>query len=134
MSRLLPRAALALVAALLTAWFATLAWSDRIGTEGRERLFEQPEMSAADYERSLDQLRRAEWLNPGTEWSVLRAGYLLRRDRRRALSVAESVVRAEPDNLAAWAIVSRATAGVDPRRSARARAEIRRLSPPLADE
>jgi hypothetical protein len=101
-----------------------------IGRAAAERIFAHPEMSDAEWDRSLDQLRRADLLDPGPEWKVIRAGYLLGHDKEEALRVADSVVRGEPDNLRAWMVVLVAARGRDARRWARARAEIRRLNPP----
>jgi hypothetical protein len=123
------RAALALVAVLLFSWFAVLVRDDHIGREAADRLLNRPDMSDADFVHSLDQLRKAELLNPGTEWRVTRAGHLLLRDKRKAVRLAESVLRREPENLSAWVVVLNATRGRDPRRSSRAAAQIRRLNP-----
>lgn len=129
---LLVRVGFATMAVLLIAWFAVLWHGEQIGREAADRIFEQPGMSDADWARSLRQLRRAELLNPGTEWTEQRASALLLRDKRAALRVANSVVRREPEYLDAWVTVYQATRGRDPRRAARAAAEIRRLNPPLA--
>jgi len=127
----LPQAALALVALLLTAWFAVLWRHEQIGRDAADRIFETPGMSDAAWERSLDQLRRAELLNPGTEWTTLRATALLLRDERAAQRLAESVARREPDNLEAWDVIYQAARGRDERRADEALAQIRRLNPPV---
>ena len=127
----LVRAVVALVAALLAVWFVVLWRDEQIGREAADRVFQQPGMSDADWARTLDQLRRAELLNPGTEWTEQRASALLLRDKRAALRLANSVVRQEPDYLDAWVTVYKAARGLDDRRAARAAAEIRRLNPPL---
>jgi len=126
-----PRTVLALISALLVAWFAVLWRDERVGSAASARILERPEMSDSDWERSLDELRRAELLDPGTKWTVTRATSLLLRDKRAALRLAQSVLAGEPDNLGAWLVVYEATRERDPRRSARALAEIRRLDPPL---
>jgi hypothetical protein len=125
----LPRAALALLALLLIAWFGVLFYDHRIGTAAAKRLFETPE-TAAEWKRSLEQLERAEFLSPGNEWRTIRAGYLLSRDRQAARRLAERVVSAEPDNYNAWLVVMVASRGRDRERWAQAMAEMRRLNPP----
>jgi hypothetical protein len=124
------RAGLALLALLLIGWFVVLARDAAIGDEAASRVHHRPGMSAAEWSSSVEQLRRAEFLNPGTEWTVKRAAYLILRDRRAALRLAEGVVRREPDYLEAWVVIWRAARGVDRARAARAAAQMRRLSPP----
>jgi hypothetical protein len=128
MRSVVARTALASIAVLLIAWFAVLLRGERIASEAQSRIFDDPEMSDADWQRSMDRLREAELLNPGTEWTVTRANLLLLRDKPEALRVAESVLRRERDNLAAWVVVDRATRGRDPRRASLARREIERLN------
>jgi predicted Zn-dependent protease len=80
----------------------------------------------------MERLRGARLLDPDRYWELTRARYLLLRDRPvRALRTANGLVREEPDNLDAWIIVREAAREVDPRRAARALAEIRRLNPRL---
>jgi len=128
----LPRVLVALAATVLIAWFAVLARDEAIGGAAAERIHHRPDMDAADWARSIDPLRAAELLDPGTEWSVRRASYLVLRDKAAAARVAESVVRREPDNLDAWVALLRATRGRDPRRAQQALAQVSRLNPPLA--
>lgn len=132
---LLPRLALALVSLLLVAWFAVLARDERSARQAETRILRNPEMSAADWSDTMDQLRAAELLNPGTPWKVSRASAnVLRGNKRLALRVADSVVADEPDNLAAWIVVLRAATGLDRSKAAQARAQIRRLNPRLASQ
>ena len=120
---------MALLALVITAWFCVLVRDHLIGLAAAERIFANAEMSDAEWDRALDQLRRAELFDIGTEWTVIRAGYLLGHDKREALRVANSVVLREPDNLRAWNVVLVAARGQDTRRAARARVEIQRLNP-----
>jgi hypothetical protein len=129
MRPLLPRLALALVAVLLVAWFAVLFRDNHIAQEASDRLHENPRMSEAEWSRQLDQLRKADLLNPQSEWRMTRANYLLLRDKKGARELAESVVRSEPDNLDAWRVVLFASRGRDPGRTSEALAEIERLDP-----
>jgi hypothetical protein len=126
---LLARVLIALIAVALIAWFGLLARNHSIGAAASHRVVTQPEMNAADWERAMDDLQRAELLDPSTEWSLTRAQYLLLRDRRAALDVANSVLRREPDNLAAWWVVLRAAREIDPPRWREAVAAIERLNP-----
>jgi hypothetical protein len=125
------RAALALVAVVLIAWFAVLWRDEQLGREAANRILQNPGMSDADWSRSLDQLRQAELLNPGSQWETLRASALGQRNRRAAVRVADSIARVEPDNLRAWVVIANATRGRDERRRKQALAQIRRLNPPL---
>ena len=88
-------------------------------------------MSDRDWNRAMADLRAADLLDPSTDWSMARANYLMLRDRNRALRVAESVIRRDPNNLAAWMVVLRTTRGERPAYAARAYHEILRLNPPL---
>ncbi len=121
---------LALIAIVLIAWFSVLARNHALGTEASLRIVAQPGMGAAQWQRSMDDFRRAELLDPSTEWSIVRAQYWLLRDKRKALRAADSVLRREPDNLAAWSAVLRASDGLDPARHRQAVMQIRRLNPP----
>ena len=125
------RLGLALAAALLMGWFAVLWRDDRIGGNAADRVLNRPEMSEAEFARSLDELEQAELLNPGEEWATRRAAALILRDKEAAVRLAYVVLRREPDNFNAWVVVLNATRGSDPRRHEQALAEIRRLSPPL---
>jgi hypothetical protein len=127
-------AALLVVSLLLVAWSLVL-WRDaRIGSEASKRILERPSMSDSEWSRSIDQLERAELLNPGTQWEATRANALLLRDKPEARRVAESILAAEPDNLDAWIVVYQAVRGRNLRLAARAQAEIRRLNPEPTDD
>jgi hypothetical protein len=123
----LVRVPIAVVSLLLVGWFGVLARDDKIAQDAAQRIHAHPEQSDTDWERSIDQLRDAEFLNPGSEWRIIRANYMLLRDKRGALRVADSVLRHQRDSLDAWVIVVKATG--DPERRAEARREIRRLNP-----
>jgi hypothetical protein len=125
----LARVLLALVAVALIAWFSLLARNNAIGTAASERVVDEPRMGSAEWEQVMDDLRRAELLDPSTEWSLVRAQYLLLRDKPAALRVADSVLDREPENLAAWWVVLRAARDRYPARYREATAAIRRLNP-----
>ncbi len=86
-------------------------------------------MSEADWRRSIEQMRKADFLNPGSQWDVTRAASLLLRNPRAALSVAARVVARESDNLRAWNVVLRASRLLGDPRAARAQREVQRLNP-----
>jgi tetratricopeptide (TPR) repeat protein len=123
------RTVLALLAVVLIAWFGLLARNHAIGAGASQRIADDPGMGAADWERAIDDFRRAGLLDPSTQWDLVRAQYLLLRDQGEALRVAEQILRREPDNLAAWFTVQRASEGFDERRYERATREIERLNP-----
>ena len=128
----LSRVAVTAVALLLIGWFAVLARDSALGNGATDRLHHHPDMSAAQWDHSLDQLRRATFLNPGDDWTVRRAAYLILRDRDEALRLAEDVVRRQPDFLESWVVIYNATREDDPARAAQAASQIRRLAPTTA--
>jgi hypothetical protein len=117
------------VSALLVAWFAVLERDNVLGDRASSRVIHEPKMSAADWRRTIDELRAAELLDPAKDWRVSRANVLLLRDKREALRVAREIVRREPDNLSAWTVMWQATRASDPPLAKRAVAEIKRLNP-----
>ncbi len=132
MRSVLPRAAIALVALAAVAWSVVLWRGERIGRDASSRIIMNQGLSDAEWAREVERLRDAELLDPSTKWPVARAGALLQRGRRAdAARVIEDVVQREPDNVEAWIVLREAAEGRDPRQAARARMEIRRLSPPV---
>jgi hypothetical protein len=125
----LARGLLALLAIVLIAWFVVLARNHEIATSASSRVVSEPGMGSADWERAMDDLERADLLDPSSQWSLVRAQYLLLRDRRAAMQVADDVLRSEPDNLAAWWVVLRAARELDPPRWREAAVQIERLNP-----
>jgi hypothetical protein len=129
---LVPRAAVALIALLMVAWAAVLWSNQRIGDAASDRLLANPRMAEASFQDVLDDYKRAELLDPGTDWRLTRAGALVLRGRQaEAARLTETVLEKEPSNLHAWLVLREATKGRDPRRAAQASAEIRRLDPPV---
>jgi hypothetical protein len=111
------RIVVAVLAVPLIVWFGVLVRDQRIGQEAVQRVKDEPSMPRDRWLQTMDQLRQAELLNPGEEWTVHRAGWLLLRDWAEAERLARSVVRREPDNLAAQNIL-RIVRGPDRERSA----------------
>ncbi len=128
----LSRAAVAVVALLLIGWFAVLARDTAIGNDASGRLHHHPDMSQASWDDSIDQLRRASLLNPGDDWTVRRAAYLILRDRAEAVRLARQVVRRQPDYLEGWVVIFNATREDHPALAAKAVRQIRRLTPAAA--
>jgi hypothetical protein len=123
------RAALATLAVLVIAWTGVLLRDWRLGHGASLPLF-SPGLPPAQAARDVERLKDAELLNPDTRWRLARAKfYILLGDMDAAARTAEDLLRTEPDNLDAWGVVYRATRESDPRRSARAAAEIERLNP-----
>lgn len=76
--------------------------------------------------------RNARSLNPDSGPQVKEASFLLAKRRpREAARLLEPVLRDEPDNAEAWAILAGATERTDRRRNAQALAQLRRLKPPV---
>lgn len=99
--------------------------------QGRELI--GAELDGATYRRALSLFRDAQRLNPDTDPELLEAGLLLvaGEEPREAAAVIEGVVRREPENSKAWALLANATAEIDPRRAREARVELRRVKPPV---
>lgn len=129
----LARAAVAIVALPLVVWFAVLVRDQQVGHAGVDRILSSRNVSDRDWERALSDLRAADLLDPSTDWSMTRASYLMLREPARALRIAESVARRDPNNLPAWTLILRATEGRQPQKAARARREILRLNPAVGD-
>ena len=134
MRTVFPRAALALVAALLVAWSAVLWRGDRIGSDASDRIIRNANLSEAAWAHEMERLRDAELLDPSTRWPLARAGALYQRGRfEQSARVLEDVLDEEPDNLEAWLYMREVARGRDRVREAEARAAIRRLNPTPRD-
>jgi predicted Zn-dependent protease len=108
---------LAGLAVLVIAWTAVLLRDLEVGRDGVNA-------------RDPDRLESARLLDPSVYWDQIRAGVLLLNgDADSAAAQAEAVIRAEPDNFAAWSLLRQATRRSDPRRSAQAARALRRLNP-----
>jgi hypothetical protein len=123
------RVGIALVAVMMVAWFGVLARNHAIGNRASERLVSNPNMGAAEWQRSMHDFERADVLDPSTDWRLTEGQYQLLRDKRAALRTANWVIRREPDNLGAWWLAMRAARGIDPARWHQATAQIERLNP-----
>ena len=111
------RIVLALTAVLVLAWVGVLLRDHVVGRDGIEA-------------RDPGQIDSAKLLDPNRYWDQARASaYILNGDFARAAVEAEDLVRAEPENAVAWALLRGATSKTDPDRSAEAAAELKRLNP-----
>ena len=114
----------------MLAWVGVLIRDQEVGEDARMRVFFSPELSSVERDRQAEGLREAQLFNPDSSWELLHGSYLLLSGPpERAAAVAEDLVREEPDNIAAWGLLSQSTRTRDPIRSAQAAGEIRRLDP-----
>jgi predicted Zn-dependent protease len=122
----------ALGALLVCAWFVLGVVQASSTDAAREELNGEGWPDAARAARVDQRLDRAAALNPDTTVEKLRAQLAGRQgDRALAQRILEAVVREHPDDIDAWARLLVATNGRDETANARARAAIRRLSPPV---
>jgi len=122
------RIGVALLAVLVLGWLAVMERDRRLAERGAQAL--RPGSSAAALAQAEADLRGARLLNPDTRPDIDLA--LLQRARgdvRGASARIAAVVRREPDNLVAWAVVAVLARGNDPEAFARAQAARRRLDP-----
>lgn len=124
-----------LVAALATAgWLAATIPSVRAKARG-EAVVDRPErqrLSSSDVDRALDDFASARRRQPDGGVARLEASLLIRAGRRdQAAAVLRPLVRDEPRNVTAWALLSIALARSDPAGAGRARAQARELAPPV---
>jgi predicted Zn-dependent protease len=127
---MLPRLLLAACAILVLAWIGVLVRDHYVGESAARTLLFDTDLSEREFRRHMDQLQDSRFLNPSSSPELARIEYYLFRGRPRAgARVAESLVRAEPDNADGWRLLWRATREVDPARAREAAAELRRLNP-----
>lgn len=99
--------------------------------DARTRIFSREPLTPSDAADVEAQLDRASLLDPDKTVDILRAGLALREGRvEAARRTMLEVVRDEPENLGAWAAIAIGFDRTDPALADRARAAIRRLSPP----
>jgi hypothetical protein len=123
------RVAVALVSVLVIAWTAVLIRDVRIGDAAAELAF-TPNHSDREFDHAMTRLTDAQLLNPDRHWALLRVVYLQGSNRpEQASRETQRFLRAEPDSLTAWAVLLRASTGLDPGLATRAKMEIHRLSP-----
>lgn len=126
---ILARVLIGVVAILLIGWFIVLARNYSIGYNASLRVVDNPGMSAAEWRQTMHDFERTHVLDPSSDWTLVQAQYELLREPDAAIRRAESVLRDEPDNLAAWWVMLRAARDRDPARYRAALAAVRRLNP-----
>ena len=121
------------VAALAVAgWLAVEALGARADTELTGLVLSPKPLTAAQQARARVLVDRAARLNPDTRPDEIRGILRLRAgDSRGAARAFQAIVRAEPENLGAWALLARAAGGYDATLAARARSRVRALAPPV---
>jgi tetratricopeptide repeat protein len=124
------RAVLAAVAVLVLAWVGVLMRDFEVARIAGNEILHGRNLSDARFDRDIERVEAADFLTPDATWEQARAQYYFSRGRlRQAARVAEALVRREPENIEAWVVLFRANQEIDPRRSARAEAEVKRLDP-----
>ena len=125
---MIARACVALVALALIAWLGVLERGTRSHAAGVALL--QPGASDRELARAEAKFDAATLLNPDTAPELDRALlYRARGELERALGLVDDVVRREPDNLRAWAVMALLAQGNDPDAVRRAFDARRRLDP-----
>lgn len=128
------RAVGAALALVVCAWCALGIVQASATDAARERAVHQRVYTRADITELDRLLDRAGTLNPDRQVDVLRADALFaRRDVAGARRLLVGVVGSEPDNLLGWQTIAIAFARIDPVLARRARANLRRLSPPVRE-
>jgi hypothetical protein len=131
-SRLLASAGLILVAVLAIAWLSAGLVATQAQSEGAAIVDEAgAETPRAEVARGLDLLHDAQWLNadkePDVNEVILLAGT---GSEAESLQKAERLVQVEPENVNTWfALWAASLAAGEPRLTARALAEVRKLDP-----
>jgi hypothetical protein len=129
---MLARAILALAALALSAVLAVQALSARADVELTRLVLNPTPLTAQQRARADVLLRRADRLSLDTRTDLERGTLRARADDARGAGAQfESVVRREPQNLEAWALLARAAERYDPALAATARARVRKLAPPV---
>ena len=125
------RVGLAALCAAAVVWFAVLVHAVALRDDGQAIANHDPSrLSAAQVARSLSLLQRARAHTPDTEPILDEAALLVRLGRQRqAAPLLETIVRREPENVQAWAVLALATQRLDPARAAQARARTAQLAP-----
>jgi predicted Zn-dependent protease len=129
-SRLPVRALLAAVALVAIAWLAVLL-RDSLLISRVSRIATDRKATAADIRHGLTLSRQARLLNPNRSLPLSWQAelYTLQGRTDAAARTYERMVRQEPQFAEAWFLLAARTAASDPRRSAHARAQVRRLDP-----
>lgn len=127
--------AVVLLAAIATAIWLVAALPGVRDRDRAEAIADRPageRIPAADVERAVDLFGRARDRLPDGAVVPAEAGLLIRAGRHGdAERLLVPLVRDEPRNVTAWALLSLALVRSDPRGADRARARVRELAPPV---
>ncbi|HEX8743145.1 MAG TPA: hypothetical protein VF712_08415 [Thermoleophilaceae bacterium] len=127
---LLQRLVVAVVALAAVAWFG-VGLRNELMLERAQDVSLSASPGEAEIEGALADARDAELLNP--DWAEpegLRATLNIRRRRNReAFDSLTEIVRREPENLQAWALLALVSRQIDPELAQRAAARVRELDP-----
>jgi hypothetical protein len=119
------------LAIVVCAWYVLGIRQSRAVDQASATVSHGGAVTAAEARQASAQLSSARFLNPDRQVDVLRAElYLDRGDLAAAQRILKSVVRSEPDNLAAWIALARSSIG-DPKDFYAAAFRIRQLVPPV---
>jgi predicted Zn-dependent protease len=128
----LARGLVAVAAVAIAAWLGVQADGARGEAEVARITLSEQAPSAQQRRRALRLIERMERLNPDTRPRELRGLIAYRAgDLRRATAIFAELARDEPENLQAWALLSRAAERYDPSLAATARARMAELAPPV---
>ena len=126
------RIAVAVAALVVAGWLGVEALGARADTELTRIVLSPHDLTPAQQARARTLVARTARLNPDSRPDELRGILRLRAgDARGAGAAFAAIVREEPDNLGAWALLARAAGGYDPALAAAARARVRALAPPV---
>jgi predicted Zn-dependent protease len=128
----LQRAALLIAAAAAVAWLANGLHHARLQERAQAIAARDPaKLNPADVRRAVGLFERARRGNPDRTPALQEAGLLARVGRQpEAIALLRELVRAEPENVSAWALLAVAAKQHDPALAAQARARARELAPP----
>ena len=122
------RAVVALAAVAVLGWLGVMYRDARLQADAVE--IAGHVKGRADVERAAADFRAARLLNPDTTPDLARALLYYGAGRTRAgIAGIQSVLRREPENLAAWGVLFTTTRDHDPAAARRALAARRRLDP-----
>lgn len=129
---MLARAALALAALVIAGVLGVQALGARADVELTRLVLSPTPLSAAQRARAAVLLERAGRLGLDTRTDIERATLRARAgDLRGAGDQYRAVVRREPQNIEAWALLAVAASRYDPALAASARSRVRALAPPV---
>jgi hypothetical protein len=127
------RILLAAVAVVVLAWVGVALRDAIVLQHAGDVLFRTPPPPQAEFDSALDDMKSSDFLNPDPTGKIDRARFLLLHKRPgEALVLANGVVRDEPENIAAWAVVYQAGSVVAPARAEQAKLAIFTLDPQTA--